>query len=102
MTSTNTGGGRTKSDHLVLRTDDALLRELESPEWGRPVALGAVFVRFIPHLICSIILCMPHTRLSCLRDMGADDILKITIYRTKRSRSAPWSRCRCTGAAVRV
>lgn len=53
MTSTNTGGGRTKSDHLVLRTDDALLRELESPEWGRPVALGAVFVRFIPpsHLL---------------------------------------------------
>lgn len=38
---------RTKSDHLVLRTDDALLRELESPEWGRPVALGAVFVRYV-------------------------------------------------------
>ncbi|KAL2011291.1 hypothetical protein VTN00DRAFT_4009 [Thermoascus crustaceus] len=37
------GGVRTKSDHLILRTDDALLRELESPEWGRPVALGAVF-----------------------------------------------------------
>jgi hypothetical protein len=35
---------RRKEDHLVLRTDDTLLRQLESPEWGRPVALGSVFV----------------------------------------------------------
>lgn len=35
---------RKKTDHLILRTDESLLRELELPEWGRPVALGAVFV----------------------------------------------------------
>ncbi|KAJ5611087.1 hypothetical protein N7510_007806 [Penicillium lagena] len=34
---------RKKTDHLILRTDESLLRDLESPEWGRPVALGAVF-----------------------------------------------------------
>ncbi|KAF3019206.1 hypothetical protein E8E15_008339 [Penicillium rubens] len=31
---------RKKTDHLILRTDESLLRDLESPEWGRPVALG--------------------------------------------------------------
>lgn len=35
---------RKKTDHLILRTDESLLRDLELPEWGRPVALGAVFV----------------------------------------------------------
>jgi charged multivesicular body protein 7 len=40
----NTTGGRKKTDHLILRTDESLLRDLELPEWGRPVALGAVFV----------------------------------------------------------
>ncbi|KAJ5710190.1 hypothetical protein N7493_009782 [Penicillium malachiteum] len=34
---------RKKTDHLLLRTDESLLRDLELPEWGRPVALGAVF-----------------------------------------------------------
>lgn len=34
---------RKKTDHLILRTDESLLRDLESPEWGRPVALGTVF-----------------------------------------------------------
>ncbi|KAJ9291272.1 hypothetical protein DTO021C3_1072 [Paecilomyces variotii] len=40
------GGGerqRKKTDHIVLRADETLLRELESPEWGRPVALASVF-----------------------------------------------------------
>lgn len=40
----NAGSGRKKTDHLILRTDESLLRDLEIPEWGRPVALGAVFV----------------------------------------------------------
>ncbi|KAJ5457927.1 hypothetical protein N7475_009315 [Penicillium sp. IBT 31633x] len=34
---------RKKTDHLILRTDESLLRDLESSEWGRPVALGTVF-----------------------------------------------------------
>ncbi|KAJ5098093.1 hypothetical protein N7532_005094 [Penicillium argentinense] len=34
---------RKKTDHLILRTDESLLRDLELPELGRPVALGAVF-----------------------------------------------------------
>ncbi|KAJ5102158.1 hypothetical protein NUU61_004380 [Penicillium alfredii] len=34
---------RKKTDHLILRTDESLLRDLELPEWGRPVALGTVF-----------------------------------------------------------
>ncbi|KAJ5770286.1 uncharacterized protein N7511_002337 [Penicillium nucicola] len=34
---------RKKTDHLILRTDESLLRDLESAEWGRPVALGTVF-----------------------------------------------------------
>lgn len=38
------GGLRRKSDHLVLHVDNNLLRDLESPEWGRPVGLGSVFV----------------------------------------------------------
>ncbi|KAI9930436.1 hypothetical protein ASPWEDRAFT_153616 [Aspergillus wentii DTO 134E9] len=33
---------RAKGNHLVLRTDDSLLRDLEIPEWGRPVALATV------------------------------------------------------------
>ncbi|GES60027.1 SNF7 family protein [Aspergillus terreus] len=32
-----------KTDHLILRVDQSLLRDLETAEWGRPVALGAVF-----------------------------------------------------------
>lgn len=36
-----------KTDHLILRTDESLLRDLETPEFGRPVGLGAVFVGFI-------------------------------------------------------
>ncbi|KAL6231132.1 hypothetical protein BDW75DRAFT_51725 [Aspergillus navahoensis] len=34
---------RCKANHLTLHVDEGLLRELESPELGRPVALGAVF-----------------------------------------------------------
>ncbi|KAJ5648038.1 hypothetical protein N7490_004410 [Penicillium lividum] len=34
---------RKKTDHLLLRTDESLARDLELPELGRPVALGAVF-----------------------------------------------------------
>ncbi|KAJ5873953.1 uncharacterized protein N7529_002383 [Penicillium soppii] len=37
-----TPAGRKKTDHLILRTDESLLRDLESSEWGRPVALGTV------------------------------------------------------------
>lgn len=45
MTSQKNGDlKRKKTDHLILRTDESLLRDLELPEWGRPVALGAVFV----------------------------------------------------------
>ncbi|OQD74835.1 hypothetical protein PENDEC_c009G02915 [Penicillium decumbens] len=46
-TSQRNGNGaprRKKTHHLILRTDESLLRDLELPEWGRPVALGAVFV----------------------------------------------------------
>jgi charged multivesicular body protein 7 len=43
-TKADNRGIYSRSDHLVLRVDDNLLRELESPEWGRPVALGSVFV----------------------------------------------------------
>ncbi|KUL83599.1 hypothetical protein ZTR_11287 [Talaromyces verruculosus] len=32
-----------KRDHLVLIADENLLHMLESPEWGRPVALASVF-----------------------------------------------------------
>ncbi|GLA44197.1 hypothetical protein AnigIFM63309_002633 [Aspergillus niger] len=32
-----------KANHLILRADESLLRGLEIPECGRPVALGAVF-----------------------------------------------------------
>ncbi|GKZ82731.1 hypothetical protein AnigIFM56816_007552 [Aspergillus niger] len=32
-----------KANHLILRADESLLRDLEIPECGRPVALGAVF-----------------------------------------------------------
>ncbi|PLN79127.1 SNF7 family protein [Aspergillus taichungensis] len=38
-----------KSDHLILRADQSLLRELEIPEWGRPVALAAVINDAIDH-----------------------------------------------------
>ncbi|KAJ5568152.1 hypothetical protein N7450_010638 [Penicillium hetheringtonii] len=43
-TSQKTGTTRRKkTDHLILRTDESLLRDLELPDLGRPVALGAVF-----------------------------------------------------------
>ncbi|EAW14521.1 putative vacuolar sorting protein SNF7 family protein [Aspergillus clavatus NRRL 1] len=38
----STTAQRVKSDHLILRTDDSLLRDLEIPDYGRPVAIGAV------------------------------------------------------------
>lgn len=38
------GGGGHKNSLLVLKTGDGLVRELESAEWGRPVALGCVVV----------------------------------------------------------
>ncbi|KAL4916571.1 Snf7-domain-containing protein [Aspergillus aurantiobrunneus] len=34
---------RRKANHLTLKVDEGLVRDLESSEWGRPVALGAVF-----------------------------------------------------------
>ncbi|KAL4971475.1 Snf7-domain-containing protein [Aspergillus desertorum] len=34
---------RRKANHLTLHVDEGLLSDLESPELGRPVALGAVF-----------------------------------------------------------
>jgi charged multivesicular body protein 7 len=40
--SSSTTATAVQSDHLILRTDDSLLRALEIPEYGRPVALGAV------------------------------------------------------------
>ncbi|KAE8415585.1 Snf7-domain-containing protein [Aspergillus pseudocaelatus] len=40
--STPSKGATRKSDHLILRADKSLLRDLEIPEWGQPVALGAV------------------------------------------------------------
>lgn len=43
--SNDASAKRKKTDHLILRTDESLLRDLESSEWGRPVALGTVFVR---------------------------------------------------------
>lgn len=39
-----------KRDHLVLIADENLLHMLESPEWGRPVALASVFVRPYSHI----------------------------------------------------
>ncbi|KAL2851621.1 Snf7-domain-containing protein [Aspergillus pseudoustus] len=44
--STPSSGGsaqKRRSSHLVLRVDNGLLRDLESPQLGRPVALGSVF-----------------------------------------------------------
>lgn len=41
----NSASRRKKTDHLILRTDESLLRDLELSDLGRPVALGAVFVR---------------------------------------------------------
>ena len=35
------------SDHLILRVDHSLLRDLEIPEFGQPVALGTVIVWFL-------------------------------------------------------
>ncbi|KAL3467760.1 Snf7-domain-containing protein [Aspergillus heterothallicus] len=32
-----------RSSHLILKVDDGLLRDLESPQLGRPVALASVF-----------------------------------------------------------
>ncbi|THC99984.1 hypothetical protein EYZ11_000563 [Aspergillus tanneri] len=41
--STSSQAIKPKKDHLVLRADESLLRALELPEWGRPIALAAVF-----------------------------------------------------------
>lgn len=37
-------GQRRKANHLSIKVDENLVRDLENPEWGRPVALGAVLV----------------------------------------------------------
>jgi len=36
-------------DLLVLRTDEDPVRALESRDWGRPLALGAVIVSILPN-----------------------------------------------------
>lgn len=41
----NAAAGRVKSNHLVLKANESLLRDLEIPELGQPVALSTVFVR---------------------------------------------------------
>lgn len=43
--SRGTGSGQVKSNHLVLKANESLLRDLEIPELGQPVALGTVVVR---------------------------------------------------------
>jgi charged multivesicular body protein 7 len=47
---------RRKANHLTLHVSEGLLRDLEIPELGRPVALGAVFVRssYIAGIKCGI------------------------------------------------
>lgn len=58
-----------KRDHLVLIADENLLHMLESPEWGRPVALANVFVR----LHCSIQGMLGLVSLTKLYDIGRGD-----------------------------
>ncbi|OJJ97191.1 hypothetical protein ASPACDRAFT_33110 [Aspergillus aculeatus ATCC 16872] len=41
--SSSSSSAKPKANHLILRADETLLRDLEIPECGRPVALGAVF-----------------------------------------------------------
>ncbi|PYI21003.1 hypothetical protein BO86DRAFT_7770 [Aspergillus japonicus CBS 114.51] len=40
--ASSSSGTKPKANHLILRADETLLRDLEIPECGRPVALGAV------------------------------------------------------------
>ncbi|EYE96526.1 putative vacuolar sorting protein SNF7 family protein [Aspergillus ruber CBS 135680] len=40
--SRGTGSGQVKTNHLVLKANESLLRDLEIPELGQPVALGTV------------------------------------------------------------
>ena len=44
MSKDNVGGQRGSANHLILRLDSSLLKDLEIPEFGQPVALGAVIV----------------------------------------------------------
>lgn len=43
--SRGAGAGQVKSSHLVLKANESLLRDLEIPELGQPVALSTVIVR---------------------------------------------------------
>ncbi|KAL1961128.1 hypothetical protein VTO42DRAFT_3073 [Malbranchea cinnamomea] len=45
----NRGKTTSKSDTLVLRTSNALMAELETSEWGRPVALQSVIDESVRH-----------------------------------------------------
>lgn len=47
-------GGRAKSNHLVLNASGSLLRDLEIPDLGQPVALSTVFVCFLSRLFLGI------------------------------------------------
>lgn len=38
------------SSHLVLKANESLLRDLEVPELGQPVALGTVIVRIFAYM----------------------------------------------------
>lgn len=67
-------GSGQKKDFLSLTTDDNLLRNLEIPEWGRPVALTSVFVRRRSHQLDTVI----HSA-DCLS------------YSTRLSRKEAWS-----------
>jgi hypothetical protein len=82
--------GRKKRDHLVLRTDITLLKDLEIPEFGRPVALGSVFVGGF-----FIVLYLDHAPI-------LQGSLTRLFYRMKQSKSAAWSRCSSIRVAEQV
>jgi len=48
--SRDTVAGQVNSSHLVLKANESLLRDLEVPELGQPVALGTVIVRIFAYM----------------------------------------------------
>lgn len=76
---------RTKGNHLLLRADETLLRDLEIPELGVPVALGAVFVCFS----------LSH-QFTCLPPWRGFGLANAFWSRTRRFRNVLWSPCNYT------
>ena len=88
---TGSGGkAAMKSSHLVLKANEYLLRDLEIPGLGQPVALSTVIV------------CIFYSWFRCCQLIIRRTCANYVVSRMKRFKNELWSRCSYTSAPREV